>query len=77
MTRARDLLYVLWPQRYYHRSNGLSDKHSYAQLCRFFTPDVRGTMDELAVAEPGSCPEAAGETKAKVDVAACIRDLWK
>jgi DNA helicase-2/ATP-dependent DNA helicase PcrA len=43
MTRARDFLYVLWPLRFYTRSSG--DSHVYAQLCRFFTPEVLDTMD--------------------------------
>ncbi|MFC1971425.1 ATP-dependent helicase, partial [Chloroflexota bacterium] len=46
MTRARDSLYVLWPQRYYLRPFGFSDRHSYAQCSRFFTDDVLGTMEE-------------------------------
>ena len=48
LTRACDFLYVLWPLRYYTRSNGLSDRHSYAQPCRFFTEAVKETMDCLA-----------------------------
>ena len=44
MTRAKDFLYVLWPQRYYHRPNGVSDNHNYAQCSRFFTKEVMATM---------------------------------
>ena len=48
MTRARDFLYVLWPLRYYHKSRGhLTDNHSYAQCCRFITPEVLQSMDEV------------------------------
>lgn len=53
MTRARDFLYVLHPLRYYHKSAGpLSDNHSYAQLCRFFTPEVTETMECLTPSSP-------------------------
>jgi hypothetical protein len=41
MTRARDVLYVYCPLRYYHRKTPLSDAHSYAQLTRFITPEVK------------------------------------
>lgn len=46
MTRARDFLYVLWPLRFYTRS--FADCHVYAQMCRFFTPEVLDTMDSIA-----------------------------
>ncbi len=45
MTRARDFLYVCWPFRYYHRRRPYGDDHSYAQLSRFFTEDVRHAFD--------------------------------
>ena len=45
MTRARDFLYVLWPMRFYTRS--FADNHVYAQLCRFFTPEVLATMESM------------------------------
>jgi DNA helicase-2/ATP-dependent DNA helicase PcrA len=47
MTRARDFLYVVWPLRYYNKSAGISDKHSYAQCSRFFTREVVATMDSV------------------------------
>jgi DNA helicase-2/ATP-dependent DNA helicase PcrA len=46
MTRARDALHVYFPLRYYHRPRGLEDGHSYAQLSRFLTPDVRSHFDQ-------------------------------
>jgi len=49
MTRARDHLYVLWPQRYYNRPAGVSDGHSYAQLSRFFTDEVLRSMEKVTL----------------------------
>jgi DNA helicase-2/ATP-dependent DNA helicase PcrA len=37
LTRARDALYVTYPQRYFHRRTGLDDAHSYGQPSRFLT----------------------------------------
>jgi len=51
MTRARDALYVSFPLRYYRRPRGLEDAHSYAQLSRFLTPDVRSHLDESTTQE--------------------------
>ena len=75
MTRARDFLYVTWPLRYYHKWFATTDRHTYAQLCRFLTPEVRESMDAVSLAqEAGS--EAVSGVKAKVDVAASIRSMW-
>jgi DNA helicase-2/ATP-dependent DNA helicase PcrA len=46
MTRARDMLYIYFPLRYYHRKSRFSDTHTYAQLTRFITPDVRSLLEE-------------------------------
>ena len=37
LTRARDTLYVTYPQRYFHRRHGLDDAHTYGQPSRFLT----------------------------------------
>jgi DNA helicase II / ATP-dependent DNA helicase PcrA len=46
MTRAKDMLYVYFPLRYYHRRFGLSDAHNYAQLTRFLPPPARSLFSE-------------------------------
>ncbi len=77
MTRARDFLRVLWPMRYYQRSAGqLTDNHSYAQCCRFFTSEVKETMDVLT--------EAAEPLKADIPISEMphagiydrIKEMW-
>ena len=40
MTRAKNLLYVYFPLRYYHNRFGTSDAHGYAQLTRFMPKSV-------------------------------------
>ena len=46
MTRAKDMLYVYFPLRYYHRRHALGDGHSFAQLTRFITKSVRALFEE-------------------------------
>ena len=46
MTRAKDVLAVYFPLRYYRRGHGLDDAHSYAQLSRFLPPDIRSLFDQ-------------------------------
>jgi DNA helicase-2/ATP-dependent DNA helicase PcrA len=52
MTRARDALYVTYPQRYFHRRQGLDDDHSYGQPSRFLTAAM-ATFDRTVPAPDG------------------------
>jgi DNA helicase-2/ATP-dependent DNA helicase PcrA len=79
LTRARDMLYVYFPLRYYHRPRGLEDNHSYAQLTRFLSPDVRRTFDERATGvdvEPTLVESAPEEGAASPEVEAFLSALW-
>ena len=75
LTRARDFLYVTWPLRYYHTKHRRGDRHSYAQCCRFFTPEVRQTMEQV-----GGGPEQAEEGPVAgtpaADIGARLREMW-
>jgi DNA helicase-2/ATP-dependent DNA helicase PcrA len=47
LTRARDVLTITYPQRYYRRPRGRDDAHGYALVSRFLQPAaVRATLDE-------------------------------
>ena len=48
LTRARDALHVIYPQRYYRRPQGLEDPHAYSQVCRFLPDDVRRALRRIA-----------------------------
>jgi DNA helicase-2/ATP-dependent DNA helicase PcrA len=75
MTRARDFLYVSWPMRYYHRWYAMTDRHSYANLSRFFSDAVRATMVQETVK---SMQEEDGEADLErtADLGARIRAMW-
>ncbi len=77
MTRARDHLYVLWPQRYYTRPAGVSDRHTYAQLSRFFTDEVLSTMARVSPARGADAGGQAPVDDLNVNIAGRIRDIWK
>ena len=52
MTRAKDWLYIYFPLRYYRRAGGpFHDRHTYAQLTRFITPEVRSLFEERSTHE--------------------------
>jgi DNA helicase-2/ATP-dependent DNA helicase PcrA len=78
MTRARDFLYVLWPLRYYSKSAGISDQHSYAQCCRFFTVDVKSAMTIMTHPADGSGePLSPSSPPGDSRIADRLRDMWK
>lgn len=75
MTRARDFLYVTWPFRYYFKWHKYSDKHSYAQPCRFFTENVRAIFDEVNMTQPDPDDDTS-TTCPKQDIQAQMRAMW-
>lgn len=79
LTRAKAHLTVTWPLRYHYRRRELADAHGYAQLCRFFTAEVRRAMD-LVVAEGVRPPAADGGTgigeAPRANLAERIRARW-
>jgi DNA helicase-2/ATP-dependent DNA helicase PcrA len=64
LTRARDVLYVYFPLRYYRRPRGLDDAHSYAQLSRFLDGGVRALFDQRTVPAEAAEREEAGAASA-------------
>src|SRR5205085_1025606 len=49
LTRARDMLYVYFPLRFYRRPHGRDDAHHYAQLTRFLPESVQSLFACAAV----------------------------
>ncbi|MEA3238819.1 MAG: ATP-dependent helicase [Candidatus Bipolaricaulota bacterium] len=76
LTRARDFLYITWPLRYYFKWYALTDSHTYAQRCRFFTDDVMTSIDEVHLEyDPGD--DTTMNMDAGVDIARNIRGMWE
>ncbi len=76
LTRARDFLYITWPLRYYFKWYALTDGHTYAQRCRFFTDDVMASIDEVHLEyEPGD--DVSMGIDASTDIANRIRGMWE
>ena len=75
MTRARDHLYVLWPMKFYSHPQGFSDRHVYAQRCRFFNQDVIDTMEKVSV-----IPETEQDSRETLEIGSDIqgrlRKMW-
>ena len=74
MTRARDFLYVLWPLRFYTRNFG--DSHVYAQLCRFFTPEVLDTMDRTVCQDTEHKKDELAPDLMNHGIMDKMKDMW-
>jgi len=46
LKRARSFLCVLWQLRCHHEPSAFTDRHSYAQRCRFLTEEVVATIED-------------------------------
>jgi len=50
MTRARNMLYIYFPLKYYHARRRFGDAHSVAQLTRFLPEDLGGLCEQRSLA---------------------------
>ncbi len=79
MTRARDQLYLVHPQRFYKRQQHRhGDAHVYAPLTRFLSDESL----ELFERDQRACPQSADGTPlrpvaARMDVPSKLRSMWE
>jgi DNA helicase-2/ATP-dependent DNA helicase PcrA len=78
MTRAKDDLHLMVPQRFFvHGQNAQGDRHLYASRTRFISETL------LTLFERSSWPKPAvvnaGESRAgpRIDIAARMRERWR
>ena len=78
MTRAKDELHLLVPQRFYdHNQSQHGDKHVYAQRSRFIPRGMLGHFEDIMW--PAVKPLAMGEITPgvpRIDVGAAMRGMW-
>ena len=80
MTRAKDQLEIIVPQRFYtHKQTKSGDRHVYAARTRFLPATLLALFE--ARSWPGAAPKAAHGAAARpqirVDVGARLRDQWR
>ena len=75
MTRARDFLYVTWPQRYYSRWRRNTDSHLYAQRSRFLSDPVCEALERVALRQEGE-PDTESAVPGKTDARARVKARW-
>ena len=79
MTRARDHLVIMAPQRFYvQQQMGFGDRHVYASPSRFLTDATCAAFDHETWPRAASCPRnVAAEPAPTIDLAARIRSAWQ
>ena len=79
MTRARDDLHLVVPQRFFtHGQNAQGDRHVYASRTRFIPDELLGLFERVAWPEAEPELAARGASKGvRVDIAARMRGMWR
>ncbi|MCC6779431.1 MAG: ATP-dependent helicase [Hyphomicrobiales bacterium] len=75
MTRARDQLHLVVPQRFFaHQQRGSGDRHMYAARTRFIPAAI---LDRFAsCAWPAAATTSSAAPRANVDIGARLRKMW-
>ena len=78
LTRARNRLFVCFPQRYYFAHRATSDAHSYAQPTRFLPTAVREMFEHrtAGAAEADAPPAAQHGAAAAANARARLKGMW-
>ncbi len=77
LTRARDSLYVCFPQRYYHAGKYRTDRHSFSQVTRFLTDDIQGMFDRVSAGGiAGQDALANQQVSSTAEVRDSLKSLW-
>jgi len=77
LTRAKDHIYVMRPLRYYYKWYALSDRHTYAQVSRFFTPAVQRVVETVVLDDStDEAPDPGAFYDVDAEVRHRMRDMW-
>jgi DNA helicase-2/ATP-dependent DNA helicase PcrA len=76
MTRARDRLTLLVPQRFHvGQQRGWGDRHLYATQSRFIAPEMEGAFEVVRPPPAATAPDAAPGA-ALLDLGAALGRRW-
>lgn len=78
MTRARDRLDILVPQRFHlTQQSGLGDRHVYASRTRFLPDSVLGHFEQISWPVPTGATMSPAAVGSRVELAERMRDMWR
>jgi DNA helicase II / ATP-dependent DNA helicase PcrA len=78
MTRAKDHLHVILPQRFFaHQQKSNGDRHMYALRSRFIPAGILDRFESCAWPEAPPTTLAVKKTTDPVDITARLRRMWR
>jgi DNA helicase-2/ATP-dependent DNA helicase PcrA len=78
MTRAKDDLHLIVPQRFYvHGQNARGDRHLYASRTRFIPDALLPLFERDAWPKPTTTRAVEGRAGPRIDIAARMRERWR
>jgi DNA helicase-2/ATP-dependent DNA helicase PcrA len=78
MTRAKDHLALVVPQRFHVRHQASAgDRHVYASRSRFVPPSIADRFDAVSWPAPQAMTQRAGTAAAAIDLGARMRAAWR
>jgi len=78
MTRAKDSLSLIIPQRFFtHSQNSHGDKHVYASRSRFIPATLLQYFEPMAWPKVSAAASERSAQQIRIDVGARMRGMWK
>jgi DNA helicase-2/ATP-dependent DNA helicase PcrA len=80
MTRARDDLHLLVPQKFFtHQQSAYGERHVYAQRTRFIPKSMRALFDDVLwpPVTPVQTTDGGSPQTLRIDIGAQMRGMWK
>jgi DNA helicase-2/ATP-dependent DNA helicase PcrA len=78
MTRAKDDLHLMVPQRFFtHGQSAQGDRHVYAARTRFIPENLLGLFERSSWPLAGAAVAARTSQGPRIDVGARMRGMWR
>jgi DNA helicase II / ATP-dependent DNA helicase PcrA len=77
MTRAKDHLHLILPQRFFaHQQKGAGDRHMYTARTRFIPSSILNLFDNCAWPAAPTTPVVGEASRERIDITSRLRRMW-
>ncbi|MBN9237389.1 ATP-dependent DNA helicase [Mesorhizobium hungaricum] len=78
MTRAKDSLHLVTPQRFYvSGQSAWGDRHVYASRTRFIPDHILDRFEQISWPPPSAAPGRAPQPEVRIDLKTKMRGMWR
>ncbi|MBE0704867.1 MAG: ATP-dependent helicase [Afipia sp.] len=78
MTRAKDSLHLVMPQRFYvNGQSARGDRHVYASRTRFIPDHILDRFEQISWPPPSAAPGRAPQPEVRIDLKTKMRGMWR